>query len=101
MMMAQLWHKIVLSAEDIRDGRLDSLHAEFTGLMLINQFPEGLSMVQREENAESATFYFPPSSFEIARDLIQRYNGTACSAPTRSEVAQYIGPISKFPFADN
>jgi hypothetical protein len=101
MMMAQLWHKIVLSAEDIRRGKLDALQNEFTALMLVNQFPEGLSMVQREENAESATFYIPPSSTEIARDLIQRYNGSACSAPTRSEVAQYIGPISKLPFADN
>ena len=101
MMMAQLWHKIVLSQDDIRNGKLDALHGEFTGLMIVNQFPEGLSMVQREDNTSGATFYIPPSSTEIARDLIQRYNGAACSAPMRSEVAQYIGPISKLPFADN
>jgi hypothetical protein len=58
-------------------------------------------MVQREENAETATFYLPPSSSHLAADLIARYAGVPCAAPKRSEVAQFIGPISKLPLDDN
>lgn len=99
--MARLWNKIILSKDDVSSGKLDDLRTEFLALEIINDFPEGLSIVQRQDSAESHIFYIPPSSSQIARGLIQRYSGVPCPAPMRSEVIQYLGPICRLPFADD
>ena len=82
------WRKVVLSNNDIANGKDVELKAGFRNLYHNHGAPRDAGMYQLR--ATPTEYFFPPGAWAIAWTLLEEFGATECDAPKESEVIPIV-----------
>ncbi len=74
------WHVVKLFPNDTQSWI--QISTEFEKIYINSSAPQGAAVYDNQDTINGSRIYFSPVASEIAKQLIAKFNGSACDKPT-------------------
>ena len=86
------WYKIILSVEQVSNGKHKKIQDEFGDIFMRAGGPKGVALFSSNFlPGDTLEIYFSPEASQLSKHLIDAYSGVPCDVPTRKDAGLLVG----------